>query len=72
VEKEMMIDVLVGIQRRQRQPGEDRWKASVTQSFPKHPTPLNVVITIEVATANRIGGELKSPEYQSNNDCSGA
>ncbi len=59
-----MIDVLVGIERGQRQPGENRWKASVAQPFPQQPAPLNVVVAIEVATANGIGGELKSPEYQ--------
>ena len=65
----MVIDVIVWVEGRQRQPGENRWKDSVSQPFPQQAAPLNVVVAVVVATANRVGGKLESPEYQPNSYC---
>ena len=65
-----MIDVIVRVERSQRQPGKHRGEGSVAQTFPEHPAPLDVVVTVKVATANCIRGVLKLPEEES--DCDGA
>ena len=67
-----MIDVVVGVEGGQRQPGKHRRETVVAQRLPEHPAPLNVVVTIEIATANRISRNLQTPEYEADYDCSGA
>ena len=50
MEKQMVIDVVFGIESGQRKPGERRGKVVIPDAFPEHMTPHYVVIAIIVAT----------------------
>ena len=64
----MMVNVLPGIERCQRQPWKRRDKRMTPDRVPKNARPLNVVITVEVATADCRGRKLELPEDHSNGD----
>src|SRR3954469_23737075 len=63
MKKEMMVDVIVRVQRRQREPDKCWRKMAVADAVPQQRAPANVVIPIEIATANRFCRELKIDEH---------
>ncbi len=47
MEQQVMVHVVLLIERRERQPGKNRWKRPVLDRFPKDACPLDVVVTVE-------------------------
>lgn len=72
MKKKMVIDVVLGVKRRQGQPGKQRRKTPIPHGFPKHAAPLNMVVAIKVATTYGLSGKLQLPEYQADYDCADA
>ena len=66
-----MVYIIFGIQRGERKPGEGGRKLSNFHRLPKRPRPLDVVITIKVAAADRGCRPLKSPENDADGDGAG-
>jgi hypothetical protein len=52
VKKQMVIDVLFRVERRQRQPGKLRWEFPLLYSFPECARPLDVIVTVVVAATD--------------------
>src|SRR6266404_5029451 len=59
MKEQMVIDIVLRIECREWQPRECGRKTATANGFPKHPAPLDVIITIEITAADRRGGELK-------------
>ena len=51
----MMIDIVARVERGEWELRKDRREVALTQAFPKHAAPLDVVVAIKVAAANRVG-----------------
>ena len=67
-----MIDVVVKIKRRQRQPNE-RWRRKMfgAEVLPKHLRPLDVIIAVKIAAADRASGKLQPPKNHADSDRAG-
>ena len=63
-----MVDVVFGIQRGEWQPRKGWGKFSTLDRLPKRPRPFDVVITVEIATADRGCRPLKLPENDADSD----
>ena len=64
MKKEMMIGVILRIQDRQRQPVERRQPFAVREIFPQQRAPADVIITVPIAAADRIGLKLQKAHHQ--------
>src|ERR1043165_5685913 len=51
--KQVMIDVLPGVERRQRQPRKRRRKMTRPQVVPNQARPLDVIVAVEISAADR-------------------
>ena len=68
----MVIDVVARIKRRQRQPNERRRrKMFCAEVLPKHLRPLDVIIAVKIAAANRASGKLQPPKNHADGDRAG-
>src|SRR6266851_399496 len=68
VKEQVVIDVIAGIQRRQRQPGKGGWEMLRAHVFPKQARPFDVIVAVKVAAADRLSLALQQPEHQRNCD----
>ena len=64
----MVVYVVFGIERGEWKPRKLRRKLPTLHRRPKFPRPLDVVIAVEVATANRGRRPLKLPENDADGD----
>ena len=63
MKQQMVIDVIVSIKRRQREPGEcGRKKMFRLHVVPQHARPFDVVITVKVAAADSLSCILETPK----------
>jgi len=64
VEEQMMIDVILRVQRRQREPREGGRKLPPLDSFPEQLAPTDVIVTVIITAADCARRELQPPEDQ--------
>jgi hypothetical protein len=68
VEKQVMVHIVFRIESGERQPGKLWWEVPALDRFPERLGPFDVVVTVEIATADCRRGELKPPKNDTNDD----
>jgi hypothetical protein len=64
----MMVHIVLWIECREWQPRKRGRKSAALYAFPEHARPFDVVVTVIIATADGIGGELELPEDEADDD----
>ena len=67
--EQMMVNVILRIQRRQWQPGERGRKMTGADVVPQESRPLDVIVPVVIAATDRRGRILKPPKNQQDSDC---
>src|SRR6185369_5645333 len=70
VEQQVMVHIVFGVERCEWKPGK-LWKMSALDRCPERLRPFDVVVAVEVATADRGGRELKSPKNKADDNGAG-
>src|SRR5437667_426093 len=55
----MVVDVIVRIESRKRQPRERWWKTAIADRLPNDPAPLGMIVTVKISTTDR-GSERRA------------